>query len=143
MAVETLLVTGATGFVGSHVVEACRGQPFRLRTLVRKDADAERLKNAGVEVVRGSLEDPAALREAASGADAVLHLAAMTKARSFEEYQRANSAGTQELIDALLAGSPRPRRLIYLSSLAAVGPRSEEHTSEVQSQTNLVCRLLL
>ena len=122
MAVETILVTGATGFVGSHVVAAARGQPFRLRALVRKEADAERLRAAGVDVVRGSLEDDAALREAASGADAVLHLAAMTKARNFEEYQRANDAGTHGLIAAVLAGAPRPKRLIYLSSLAAVGP---------------------
>lgn len=122
MAVETVLVTGATGFVGSHVMEVSRGQPFRLRALVRKEADAARLKREGVEVVRGSLEDPGALREAASGADAVLHLAAATKARSFEEYEQANAAGTLAMIEAILAGSPSPRRLIYLSSLAAVGP---------------------
>ena len=122
MAVKTLLVTGATGFVGSHVAEIARGQPFRMRALVRKEADTERLRAAGFEVVRGSLQDATALREAADGADAVLHLAAATQARSFEDYRLANAAGTQALIDAVLAGAPRPRRLIYLSSLAAVGP---------------------
>ena len=122
MAVKTLLVTGATGFVGSHVAELCRSQPFRMRALVRKEADAQRLSAAGFEVIRGSLQDAAALREAADGADAVLHLAAATQARSFEDYQAANAAGTQALIDAVLAAAPRPRRLVYLSSLAAVGP---------------------
>lgn len=126
MAIETVLVTGATGFVGSHVVEVAGSQPFRLRALVRKEADAVRLRSQGVEVVRGSLEDPAALREAASGADTVLHLAAVTKARSFTDYDRANSAGTQALIEAVLAGSPQPRRMVYLSSLAAVGPSADD-----------------
>ncbi|MGQ0814794.1 MAG: NAD-dependent epimerase/dehydratase family protein [Gemmatimonadota bacterium] len=122
MAVETLLVTGATGFIGSHVVEASRGQPFQLRVLVRKESDARRLEALGVVCVRGSLDDSAALRSAASGADAVLHLAAATRARSFAEYQRANADGTQALLAAILVATPRPKRLLYLSSLAAVGP---------------------
>lgn len=122
MAIETLLLTGATGFVGSHVVEACKGEGFRLKALVRKASDAERLEGEGVECVRGSLESPEALKAAITGADAVLHLAAVTKARTPDEYQRANAAGTQALIEAILCTDARPRRLVYLSSLAAVGP---------------------
>lgn len=122
MAVETLLLTGATGFVGSHVVEAARTQPVRLRALVRKESDADRLEKQGVTCIRGSLEDASALREAASGADAVLHLAAATKARTLHDYQRANAAGTQAVVAAMMEASPGPGRLVYLSSLAAVGP---------------------
>lgn len=120
--VETLLITGATGFVGSHVIDLSPGYKFQLRALVRKPTDADRLRAAGVECVVGSLEDAASLREAVSGATAVLHLAAATKARTPAEYQRSNVAGTQAVIDAMLAAEPRPARLIYLSSLAAVGP---------------------
>lgn len=120
--VERLLVTGASGFVGSHVVEVSSGYKFQLRALVRKQADAERLTAAGVECVQGALEDPVALRQAMAGVTAVLHLAAVTKARTPDEYQRANVGGTQAVIDAMLAAEPRPARLIYLSSLAAVGP---------------------
>jgi nucleoside-diphosphate-sugar epimerase len=120
--VSTLLVTGATGFVGSHVIEASEKFGIQLRALVRKAADANRLRETGIECVQGSLEDEAALREAVSGTAAVLHLAAATKARSPSEYQRANVAGTQAVIDAMLAADPRPARLIYLSSLAAAGP---------------------
>jgi nucleoside-diphosphate-sugar epimerase len=80
------------------------------------------LTQQGISCVHGALEDSEALREAVSGADTVLHLAAATKARSFDDYQRANVAGTQALIEAMLAAEPRPKRLIYLSSLAAVGP---------------------
>lgn len=122
VAIETVLVTGATGFVGSHVLEAYHGHSVRLCALVRKDADAQRLMVQGISCTRGALEDHQALREAVSGADTVLHLAAVTKARSFDDYQRANVAGTQALIEAMRAVEPRPKRLIYLSSLAAVGP---------------------
>ncbi len=120
--VDTVLLTGATGFVGSHVIEAADKFGLQLRALVRKPADATRLRAAGVESVQGALEDAAALREAVSGTNAVLHLAAATKARSPGEYQQANVAGTQAIIDAMLDAAPRPARLIYLSSLAAVGP---------------------
>lgn len=121
-AVQTVLVTGATGFVGSHVIEVAGGFGLRMRALVRKRADAARLAECGFECVTGALEDAAAVREAVAGVDAILHLAAATKARTPEEYQRANVAGTQAVIDALLDASPRPQRLVYLSSLAAVGP---------------------
>jgi dihydroflavonol-4-reductase len=120
--VETLLITGATGFVGSHVIDVSPSYKFQVRALVRKLADAERLRAGGVECVIGSLEDAASLRDAVSGTTAVLHLAAATKARTADEYQRANVAGTQAVIDAMLAAEPGPARLIYLSSLAAVGP---------------------
>lgn len=125
MKVETLLVTGATGFVGSHVLEAYQRMGLRLRALVRKSDDARRLSALGVQCIVGSLEDAAALRGAMKGAEAVLHLAAATKARSMDEYQRANVAGTQSVVEAMLAESGGPRRLIYLSSLAAVGPSVE------------------
>lgn len=120
--VETLLVTGVTGFVGSHVLEVAENYGLQLRALVRKPADAARLKELGLEVVQGSLEDAAAMRDAVSGVNAVLHLAAATKARGPADYERANVAGTHALVDAMLATSPVPMRLIYLSSLAAVGP---------------------
>lgn len=125
MAVETLLVTGATGFVGSHVLEAEGRDRFRLRAMVRKPEDARRLETLGVAPVQGSLEDAAALQRAMAGVDTVLHLAAATKARSPEAYRQANALGTQAVIEAMLATQPRPKRLIYLSSLAAVGPATD------------------
>lgn len=119
---QTLLVTGATGFVGSHVVEAAASFGFQMRALVRRPSAAEKLEKAGFECVLGSLEDAHKLAEAVDGVTAVLHLAAVTKARTPQEYERANVAGTQAVIDAMLSAAPTPSRLIYLSSLAAVGP---------------------
>jgi nucleoside-diphosphate-sugar epimerase len=122
VAVETLLVTGATGFVGSHVLERYSDHGFRLRALVRKETDAQRLEAQGVQCALGSLENADALRQAVSGVDGVLHLAAATKSRTLDGFHQANVAGTQALIEAMLAAQPQPKRLVYLSSLAAVGP---------------------
>lgn len=123
--IQTVLVTGATGFVGSHVLEIAPHFGLQLRALVRKPADKTRLEAAGVECVLGSLEEPAALQAAMTGVTTVLHLAAVTKARTPDEYQRANVAGTQAVIDAMLAARPHPQRLVYLSSLAAAGPAED------------------
>lgn len=117
-----MLITGATGFVGSHVVEAFGrlGQP--VRALVRKTSDVRRLPASGVERVEGSLEDADSLARAVRGTDVIVHLAALTRAHTEKEYHRANVLGTANLLEALRRAEPRPRRLVYLSSLAAVGP---------------------
>jgi len=117
-----VLITGATGFVGSHVVEAFGrlGQP--VRALVRKTSDVRRLPASGVERVEGSLEDADSLARAVRGTDVIVHLAALTRAHTEKEYHRANVLGTANLRAARRRAEPRPRRLVYLSSLAAVGP---------------------
>lgn len=119
---ERVLITGATGFVGSHVVEAFGRHGLPVRVLVRKTSDLRRLPASGVERVEGSLEDVVSLARAVRDADVVVHLAALTRAHTEKEYHRANVLGTANLLDALRRAEPRPRRLVYLSSLAAVGP---------------------
>src|SRR5690606_31976559 len=63
-----------------------------------------------------------ALARGVEGAEIVFHLAAVTHARTEADYVRANAAGTRALVEAVLGAKQRPRRLVYLSSLAAVGP---------------------
>jgi nucleoside-diphosphate-sugar epimerase len=116
----SVLVTGATGFVGHHVATAFDHAGFRVRALVRSAGRAEFLADFGFETVAGSLEDGAVLDEACAGIDVVVHLAALTHARHEEQYQRVNVTGTQRLLDAALQAGVR--RFVFLSSLAAVGP---------------------
>ncbi len=117
-----VLVTGGTGFVGSHLLEALSAQGVRPRVLVRRTSNVTRLAELGAERIEGGLDDRAALARAVRGVDIVFHLAAATRARSEREYYQVNAEGTRALVEAVLAAQPRPRRLIYLSSLAAAGP---------------------
>ena len=118
---QRVLVTGATGFVGPHVLRAL-GPGVRVRALVRNPDRIPRMGRQDVEIATGSLDDPAALRAAVDGVDAVLHLAAATRAGSEQEYAAANVEGTRHLVDAMRAASMPPSRLVYLSSMAAAGP---------------------
>ena len=120
--IDTVLITGATGFVGSHVVEAIAGQARRIKALVRPTSRQEHLIQFGIEPVPGSLEDVESVHRAVASADVVIHLAAATRAANEAEFARANEQGTRAVVDAVLRAERPPRRLVYLSSLAAVGP---------------------
>jgi nucleoside-diphosphate-sugar epimerase len=124
-ATAPVLVTGATGFVGSHVAEAFMRAGVPVRALVRSTSDTRRLERAGVELVVASLTDAAALAEAVRGTSAVVHLAALTRAKNEAEYHRVNAEGTAVLARAAARNGSGSRRFVYLSSLAAVGPPHE------------------
>ena len=121
MTIRDVLLTGATGFVGAHVAEAFIGRTGRLRALVRSTSRTERLRALGVEIETASFQDADALRRAVQGAEVVVHLAALTHARSQAELDTVNAEATRALLAAVLAADPRPRRLVYMSSLAAAG----------------------
>lgn len=116
------LITGATGFVGSHLAEHLAAGGWTLRALVRATSDTARLERLGVERVVGDLGDADALRRAVRGTDVVFHLAAVTGLRADTDFQSANVLGVRTLVRAVVEADPRPRRLVYLSSYAACGP---------------------
>lgn len=117
-----VLITGATGFVGSHVVDAFVRAGVPMRALVRTTSDVSRLERAGAELVEGSMTDASTLRRATDGARAVVHLAALTYARTEAAYRSVNAEGTESLARLMAETGIGPRRFVYLSSLAAVGP---------------------
>ena len=118
-----VLVTGGTGFIGSHLVEALLAQGHEVRCLVR---DTRRLGwIAGlpsVTIAQGGMDEPCSLREGMRGVDQVYHVAGLTRARTAREFLRVNSEGTRHLVHACLETPRGPRRLVHLSSLAVVGP---------------------
>jgi len=116
------LVTGATGFVGSHLAAHLAGRGDDVRCLARQPAAAAWLAAAGAQIVPGSLDDAASLRAAVVGVDVVFHLAGATAAASEAEFLAANAAGTARLLEAAAAARPPLARFVYISSLAAVGP---------------------
>ena len=119
-----ILVTGASGFVGSHTVERLQARGETVRCLVRPATDLGRLP-AGTEIARADLTDPStwpALEAAFEGVDAVIHVAGVTKALRPADYFAANAAATETLARALRG---RNIRLVLVSSLAAIGPSQD------------------
>ena len=116
------LVTGGTGFIGSHLTEALIRKGVQVRCLVRKTSDGKWLKDLPIEFVPGDCNDKTSLKEAVRGVDWVFHLAGATKAIKKETYFEVNGRGTENLIHACLENNPRPQKFIYVSSQAAAGP---------------------
>jgi NADH dehydrogenase len=110
----TVLVTGGTGFVGPHVVHALRAKETPVRALVRDPARATRLAAWGVELVTGDVTDPASLRAACEGVDAVVHLVAIIKGRP-ADFERVMSEGTRNVVAA--AQEAGVRRFVLASAL--------------------------
>ncbi|MEV4801633.1 NAD-dependent epimerase/dehydratase family protein [Nonomuraea sp. NPDC049421] len=116
-----VLVTGATGFVGGHLVRAALARRHAVTALTRPSARAAALRALGVEVVEGDLVTGRGVEEAVRDAVVVVHLAAAVRARSAAELWAVNRDGTARLVEALAARRVPPR-LVHCSSLAAAGP---------------------
>jgi nucleoside-diphosphate-sugar epimerase len=116
------LVTGGTGFIGSHLTEALIRKGVHVRCLLRKTSDLKWLKGLPVEFVSGDCNDKTSLKEAVRGVNWVFHLAGTTKAIKKETYFEVNGFGTENLIQACLENNPRLQKFIYISSQAAAGP---------------------
>jgi nucleoside-diphosphate-sugar epimerase len=126
---STCLITGATGFVGGHLAEACVARGLNVRTLARPGSDTALLDRLGAEVCGGDLADPEAVRKAAAGADLVFHCAAKVGDRGpVEEYRAINVEALRTLLDAL-KGRPL-RRFVHLSSLGVYEARHHHGTDE-------------
>lgn len=109
-------ITGATGFVGSHLLERLAGG--EVSCLARVPSDA--LARSGSRVVTGAIDDQAALDALVAGADVVFHVAGAIAARSEAEFMAANRDGTAAVARA--CARARVGRLVYVSSLAVTGP---------------------
>lgn len=116
----TALITGATGLVGSHLVERLRRDGWQVRALVRDRAGAAWLAQQGVELHDGNTLDAAAFARAARGTDVVFHCAAaITPRGGWEAYRAPNIDGTRHAIEAAASAGAR---LLQLSSVAVYGP---------------------
>jgi nucleoside-diphosphate-sugar epimerase len=114
-------LTGGTGFIGRYVGAAFAAAGWRLRLLVRRDPIHPLLADADMELVLGDLSDPAALDRLVAGADAVVHLAGLTKAPDAAGFMAANRDGSARLAAAVARLAPAARSLL-VSSLAAREP---------------------
>jgi len=116
-----VFVTGATGFLGSHVARALAAQGAELRLLVRASSDLRNIADLSAERVTGDLRDPASIEKAISGCEVVFHVAADYRlwVRDPEQMYRSNVEGTRTLLEA--ARKQGVRRVVYTSSVATMG----------------------
>jgi dihydroflavonol-4-reductase len=130
-------VTGATGFVGSHVARVLAEQGADLRLLVRSSSDPRNIQALKADRVVGDLCDPASIEKAMAGCDAVFHVAADYRlwVRDPEQMYRANVEGTQTVLEA--ARKNRVRRVVYTSSVATMGFTSNGRPADEDSPVSL------
>lgn len=130
-------VTGATGFVGSHVARALAEGGAALRLLVRSTSRTENIAELRAEIAPGDLRDPASLKNGMSGCEFVFHVAADYRlwVRDPEEMYRSNVEGTRAIIKA--AQESGVRRVIYCSSVATMGFASDGTIADEDSPVSL------
>src|SRR6478736_8322102 len=131
------LVTGATGFVGSHVARALSEKGADLRLLVRANSNTRNIADLKAELATGDLRDPASLEKAIAGCDNVFHVAADYRlwVRDPEQMYRSNVEGTRAIIRA--AQESGVRRVIYTSSVATMGFTREGHIAREDSPVSI------
>jgi dihydroflavonol-4-reductase len=130
-------VTGATGFLGSHVARVLAEQGAQLRLLVRPTSDLRNIADLNAERVEGDLRDPASIEKALAGCDALFHVAADYRlwVQDPEQMYRSNVEGTRALLEA--ARRQGVRRVVYTSSVATMGFSSNGALADENSPVSL------
>jgi len=118
---EQVLVTGASGFIGTHLVRALVDAGYEVTCLVRPTSELSAIANFGVTFVEGDITRKDTLVDPSRKVSTVFHLAGSTSSFSAETHTRVNEGGTRNIVEAC-AESDRPSKLILVSSSAAVGP---------------------
>lgn len=118
------LITGATGFIGSHLAEHLHAKGYDLRVMVRGASNTRYIKHLPLEYASADFNDPESLRRAVSEVDYIYHVAGATAARNRAGFFEGNQVATLNLLEAVKDANPGLKRLIHVSSQAAAGPAS-------------------
>lgn len=131
-----VLVTGGSGFLGSHVTEQLKSAGHDVVCLVRASSNTTFLETLGVSLAEGAVDDAPSLDAAVKGVDAVVHCAGLVKAKTREDFDRVHVGGTKSLIEACLAKAPKLRRFVHVSTAAVMGPGAAGEKLTSDSPTN-------
>jgi nucleoside-diphosphate-sugar epimerase len=116
------LVTGSSGFIGSHLTETLIKKGYKVFCLIRKDSSLKWTQGLDVTHVTADFTNKNSLRDPVAGMDYVFHLAAVLNADDWTDYYRANVLGTKNLIEACAEKNPGIKKFVFVSSIAASGP---------------------
>jgi nucleoside-diphosphate-sugar epimerase len=122
MANGIALVTGANGFVGSHLCQNLLANGYHVRGLVRATSNLQFIEKLNLELIYGDISNPLSLPPAVSGVDYIFHPAGLVRARNRETFFRVNQVGTRNLVESVLKHNTNLKRLVHISSQAAAGP---------------------
>lgn len=130
-------ITGATGFLGSHLAQVLSEQGAELRLLVRPSSDLRNIEGLAAERVVGDLREPEKLAQAIAGCEVIFHVAADYRlwVRDPDEMYRSNVEGTRAILNA--AEKNRVRRVVHTSSVATMGFRSNGQPADENSPVSL------
>jgi len=122
----TTLLTGGSGFLGSHIAEQLSRAGRKVRALVRKSSDTAFLRSLpNVELAEGAVDDLDSLVRAAQGVESIVHAAGLVKARNEREFMDTNAGGTKNALEAARRANGKLRRFVLVSSQAAGGPSAD------------------
>jgi dihydroflavonol-4-reductase len=127
------VITGATGFIGSHLLDTLIAKKWDITCLVRPQSHTDAIEKMPVRIHRGPLDNPDVLESALEGQDYIFHLAGRIRPAPSEVYEMANHRLTRDLANACLRKNPGIKRFVYISSIAVAGPTSSgKHYDETQ-----------
>lgn len=132
---EHILITGASGFIGSFLVEEALNRGMEVWAAVRKGSSMRYLRDERIHKVELDLSSVSQMQKALSALriDYVVHAAGATKALRLEDFYKVNTQGTQNLVRALETSNPSLQRLIFISSLSVMGAaREQQPYTEIQ-----------
>lgn len=136
-----VLITGASGFVGYHLIESALSRGLEVTAGIRKSSQVEHLSGFNIQYAHLDFTQPAQLAGVLEkgGYDYIIHAAGATKAPAQKDYDEANALSTERLAEAARTALPHLKKLVFLSSLAAIGPLTHiECSITEQTQPNPV-----
>lgn len=119
-----ILLTGANGFVGSHILEELSSYNHEITAIVRKTSNLKWININSVILKYGDLQDTVFLEKAVEQADVIIHCAGAVRALNWNTYEKVNVTGTKNLVQAVLKNNKNLKKFIFISSQAAMGPSS-------------------
>ena len=132
-----ILVTGGTGFVGSHIVKRLYREKMKTRCLVRKGSNVKRLNELGIELAYGDLTEKGCLKKALEGVETVIHLIGIIVERKGATFEIIHTQGTRALVNACKDAGVK--RLIYISALGSrENARSRYHSTKWEAEQAII-----